>query len=162
MALVVAVVFAEFMLLSFVYHRGDDVRSQRLVATHLTGVLASSAQSATTLAEARADVQRLAAAGVSGGQLAPLRAALATTRPSVATLRADSRTLSTTLGDRSDQIDEQADVIYVALLIVASFGWMFWFRRLVARHKALQRQRHRTGSPLGRRAATGSARARLE
>ncbi len=139
-ALVVAVVFAEFMLLSFVYHRGDAVRSQRLVATHLTGVLASPAQSATTLAEARADVQRLAAAGVSAGQLAPLRAALATTRPPVATLRADSRTLSTTLGDRSDQIDEQADVIYVALLIVASFGWMFWFRRLVARHKALQRR----------------------
>ncbi len=138
-ALVVAVVFAEFMLLSFVYHRGDDVRSQRLVATHLTGALQAPTDTAATVAVVRADVQRLAAAGVSGSDLAPLRTALGA-RPSVANLRADAAKLSTALGDRSDQIDEQADLIYLGLLIVASLGWMVWFRRLVARHKELQRR----------------------
>ncbi len=34
----------------------------------------------------------------------------------------------------------QAGLIYVGLLVIASLGWMFWFRRLVARHKDLQRQ----------------------
>ncbi len=35
---------------------------------------------------------------------------------------------------------EQADLVYIVLLLVASFGWMVWFRRLVIRHRALQRE----------------------
>ena len=139
-ALVVAVVFAEFMLLSFVYHRGDDVRSQRLIATHLTGAL----QARTGERDhPRGRPHRRAATGC--GRCVRCRSRTLADgarerRSSVADLRADAARLSTTLGDRSNQIDVQADLIYIGLLIVASLGWMVWFRRLVARHKGLQRR----------------------
>ena len=37
-------------------------------------------------------------------------------------------------------LDLQAKALYASLLVLASFGWMIWFRRLVARHRGLQRQ----------------------
>ncbi len=136
-ALVVAVVLGELLLLSFVYHRGDDVRGQRLIAMHLTGVVRAGLDP-TAVTAARGDLRRLADTGVAGTDLAPLDAALRTGRP--AAVRGAAGDLLSTLGRRSEQIDDQADLIYVGLLLVASVGWMAWFRRLVARHKDLQRR----------------------
>ncbi len=40
----------------------------------------------------------------------------------------------------AQSLDLQAKIIYAVLLLVASVGWMLWFRRLVTRHRVLQDQ----------------------
>ncbi|HEY8300411.1 MAG TPA: EAL domain-containing protein [Jatrophihabitans sp.] len=137
--LVLLVVCAEFVLLFVVYHRGDGTRREQVVAARLEGV-AHGDLTPSALASARGDLARLRAAGLSADELAAVDHALAKPAPQPAALRTATAQLSRRLTGRSDRIDAQASLIYVGLLVGASLGWMFWFRRLVARHKDLQRR----------------------
>ena len=119
------VVLAEFGLLTAVYQRASPVRAERIVVAALQGEMTAagshgSAQLARDTAAAHA---RLKALGLSKADLAQPVAKLAST-----------------LKARQHRLDIEAMLIYAGLLILASFGWMVWFRRLVSRHRALQQQ----------------------
>jgi diguanylate cyclase (GGDEF)-like protein/PAS domain S-box-containing protein len=53
-------------------------------------------------------------------------------------LTAEVDSLGRRLTDRQKSLDLQAGLIYGGLLVIVSVGWFLWFRRLVARHRALQ------------------------
>jgi diguanylate cyclase (GGDEF)-like protein/PAS domain S-box-containing protein len=143
------VVVGELLLLTAVYHRGTPTRQQRLVLATLSGQLqyatpgaaAQQAEAQTTLA-----IQQLRKDGLSAtslGNVGAARTALATDPADMSQLeklRAAVTDLDQQLAARQHTIDNQAEYIYAALLITASLGWMIWFRRLVTRHRALQRQ----------------------
>ena len=152
-----ALVGGEFALLNGVYHRGDPVRRQLLVQTRLAGqtaeaddlvaqhpALASSIVTGRIVPDVEAALRRLAREGLGADQtlaLADARTALARQPAATDRLAAVSHEvdlLGTRLTQRRDTIDLQAGLIYGGLLIVVSVGWFLWFRRLVARHRALQ------------------------
>ncbi|MCW2583344.1 MAG: hypothetical protein JWQ53_2134, partial [Klenkia sp.] len=56
----------------------------------------------------------------------------------LAGVRGELDVLATELDDRAATLDLQAWIAYAVMLVVASVGWMAWFRRLVARHRRLQ------------------------
>ena len=116
---------AEFGLLAAVYQRAAPVRAERIVVASLQGELAASdgRPSAALAHDTQAALARLRSLGLSQADLAQPVPKLA------ATLKA-----------RQHRMDIEAMLIYVGLLIFASFGWMVWFRRLVSRHRALQQQ----------------------
>ena len=58
----------------------------------------------------------------------------------LAALRRDVGTLSAQLAERHRRLDRQAYLTYALMLVLASIGWMIWFRRLVRRHRALQEE----------------------
>ena len=138
--LVLLVVGAEFVLLFAVYHRGDDVRAQQVVAARLDGLARGGAD---TGSGGRRPHRSRPVARRRGcpAETSP-RSSMRSTRPrrQPDALPAATAALTRRLADRSHRIDVQAGLIYVGLLVIASLGWMFWFRRLVARHKDLQRQ----------------------
>jgi len=142
------VVCAEFALLSGVYGRvGPIVRAEvtvadldgRLQAAPASSTAALGRQAVTVSQRLPGSPDRLRQAGeraaaepsVSGTSEPP--AALTELRAAVATVRRD-------LAARRHALDLQARLSYAALLVLASFGWMIWFRRLVSRHRVLQRQ----------------------
>ncbi len=138
-------VVAEFGFLHAVYSRGQGVRAQERVAGRLVAAVGE-ADGARTVTLVDGALPRLASAGVPSDQLAPLRDAVTSLRAAptdaqrLTTTRAAAAALDGRLADWSRAIDVQADLIWVALLVVVSLGWMVWFRRLVGRHRALQRQ----------------------
>ena len=138
-------VVSEFGFLHAVYSRGQGVREQERVAGRLVSAVTETEgpRSLTLVDQA---LPRLVDAGVPAEQLTPLRDAATSLRaaPTDAQRLAATRTaaadLDQQLTDRSHAIDVQADLIWVALLVVVSLGWSVWFRRLVGRHRELQRQ----------------------
>ncbi|SDN79241.1 PAS domain S-box-containing protein/diguanylate cyclase (GGDEF) domain-containing protein [Klenkia soli] len=128
-----AVIGVEFVLLYGVYARATPVAQQRVVVAELAGTLDSAPRDLPALLDAAA--ARLAAAGADGDQVQVLRAAA---DGSVDEARADVAALSADLADHSSSLDTQAALAYTGMLVVASVGWMFWFRRLVSRHRRLQ------------------------
>ncbi len=141
----VAIVAAEFMFLSSVYSRGAPVRAQHTLAVELaSGLEEVGGSRASVLVDAA--VPRLLGAGVPSGQLEGLReatralsAAPADPR-SLLAVRTTADAVRERLAGQAHTIDVQANLIYAALLVVVSLGWMVWFRRLVGRHRELQRQ----------------------
>jgi diguanylate cyclase (GGDEF)-like protein/PAS domain S-box-containing protein len=153
-ALVLGVVFGEFLLLSAVYDRAKPVRTQRVVVAHLAGAVdaATVLQGAATPATLRyldstttRSESALRREGLSAAALAPLSKAAAglgatPSAGALTRLRSAVTALSARLAGTQRRIDDQAISIYVLLLLAASVGWFGWFRRLVARHRRLQRQ----------------------
>ncbi|WP_375478415.1 putative bifunctional diguanylate cyclase/phosphodiesterase [uncultured Jatrophihabitans sp.] len=140
----VLVVCLEFALLHFVYNRATPDRHRLVAAAALVGT-ARAADGATTTDLERAltaDISRLRAADVPAGAVsavARVRAVLPTDRRrATAELQRTADGLERAYAVRVAGIDRQADVVYVVLLLIASAGWMVWFRRLVRRHKALE------------------------
>jgi diguanylate cyclase (GGDEF)-like protein/PAS domain S-box-containing protein len=152
-----ALVGGEFALLSGVYHRADPVRRQLLVQTRLAGqtqvarALATADPTLTTaivtrqvLPDLELALRGLDSEGLADDQSRPLadaRIALALQPESAERLSAVGRQvdlLGTQLSRRQDALDLQAGLIYGGLLVIVSVGWFLWFRRLVARHRALQ------------------------
>ncbi|MPQ99982.1 EAL domain-containing protein [Modestobacter sp. I12A-02628] len=129
------VIGVEFLLLYGVYHRAAPVETQRVVVARLAGDLTGTAGGppVTDLVTRAAD--DLSDAGLDGDDVDRLRAAAAGT-PAEARAAADA--LGERLAEHSRSLDVQAAAVYAAMLVVASVGWMLWFRRLVARHRALQ------------------------
>ncbi|GAB4070051.1 EAL domain-containing protein [Angustibacter speluncae] len=141
--LTVLLVAGEFLLLQAVYHRGDDVREQRVVHAALQGALESATgdEDAAWSDRARAQVEGLAAAGLAADDVEALERAVDDVADGrVAAGREAGREVGAGLAARSERVDGQAAAVYVVLLVVVSIGWFFWFRRLVARHRALQQR----------------------
>ena len=138
-----AVIGTEFMLLDGVYSRATPVAEQRVVVAALAGEAASAAPAglpafADHLAEGTATLRTL---GVSGPRMDALRAAaddVAADPDGIDRTRTALAALGTELEQRAGALDVQAWIAYASMLVVASLGWMVWFRRLVARHRRLQ------------------------
>ncbi|HEV7203832.1 MAG TPA: EAL domain-containing protein [Jatrophihabitans sp.] len=129
-----ALVAAEFLLLTTVYFRAAPEREQRRIASTLVAELRV-ARGDTARAAARTTADRLQRLGVGPGELAAVRSAAA---GPVDGLRTAAARLDRTLFDRERAIDRQAEWTYVGLLVLVSIGWAAWFRKLVARHRRLQ------------------------
>ena len=147
LAATVLVVCGEFALLASVYDRVQPVQQQRVLAASFAGStqLAEPGSSAAHVAAlAQGFEKAIKSAGASSSDLAAVRAAAErlATDPSAATalvtLRRAASALDSHLQDEKSTLDQQAELIYASMLIIVSIGWMFWFRRLVARHRALQ------------------------
>ena len=138
------IVLGEFAFLTGVYFRAGPVRNQRSIAALLSGQL-QHANGPQAVEAASAALTRLSHSGASNGTLSAVRAATAglSGNPSdparLSALNTVVSGLTRSLANRQHSLDLQAEFIYVTLLLVVSVGWMFWFRKLVARHKDLQR-----------------------
>ncbi|MEI4274081.1 EAL domain-containing protein [Klenkia sp. LSe6-5] len=125
------VIGLEFVLLFGVHLRSGPVTEQRVVVAEVAGALAADPSAAPVDLDAAAD--RLAAAGAQADQVRRLR-----TADDGGAARAVVDDLAADLAAQRAQLDLQAGLSYGAMLVVASVGWMVWFRRLVARHRRLQ------------------------
>jgi diguanylate cyclase (GGDEF)-like protein/PAS domain S-box-containing protein len=141
------VVVLELALLTGVYHRGVPTREQRVAVADFAGEVATvtaGPSAATAAADGQALYLRLRDRGLSSAGLTELRQAADGLAQAPAdadrlnTLRDRTHALSEQLAARQHRLDTQAVFIYITLLILASLGWMAWFRKLVARHRALQ------------------------
>jgi diguanylate cyclase (GGDEF)-like protein/PAS domain S-box-containing protein len=136
----VLVVVVEFLLLAGVYQRAAPVTRAEVSAAALAGQLQQpSAEGSESIAgEAVSAAGQAAAAGASAGTVAAVRQAAAAGE--LPQLRDAVTALRASLHQRHQRLDLQARLSYALLLVFASFGWMIWFRRLVSRHRALQRE----------------------
>jgi diguanylate cyclase (GGDEF)-like protein/PAS domain S-box-containing protein len=139
------VVTAEFVLLSGVYERAVPVSRAEVAVAALDGQLRSAvpAQTAALARQALPVADRAASGGAAATTVADLRrtaTANVSAPRKLAALRRDVGTLSTQLAERHRRLDRQAYLTYALMLVLASIGWMIWFRRLVRRHRALQEE----------------------
>ena len=144
--LTVLVVVSEFFLLHAVYVRDLPAKDGGVAAARLSGALGAARPTDTAMiaADVRTTLVRLSALDVGGDRARALSRAgdAFQSHPDaarLATLRAASTDLVDTLAGTVRTDARQADLIYIAGLMAASAGWMVWFRRLIARHRALQR-----------------------
>ncbi len=140
-----AVVTAEFVLLSGVYERAVPVSRAEVAVAALDGQLRSAAPAQTAaLARQVAPVaDQAAAAGASATTVSALRTAAVATGPAttrLAELRHDTEALRVELATRHRKLDWQARGGSALLLLLASVGWLGWLRRLVRRHRVLQQK----------------------
>ncbi|WP_460867065.1 putative bifunctional diguanylate cyclase/phosphodiesterase [Rhodococcus aerolatus] len=126
----VAVVVLELALLVAVYHRPDEVTAEQLLAARAVGAVAAAPGSAERVRTGLAD--ELAARGADPALVAGLRSPAADPGQAVAAA-ADE------LEQAHRRVDAQSSTAFVVLLLVASVGWMVWFRRVVARHRGMAR-----------------------
>ena len=144
----VLVVVIEFFLLTGVYERREPVQRQQQVIAAMAGQWDVADVGSLPAVRARTDaaLDRLSQLGVSGRDLAGIRSAdmaLTVTGDQLVgreRIAAAVDTLSRQIAGDKRWIDLQAKLIYGALLVIASFGWMLWFRRLVRRHRDLERR----------------------
>ena len=130
------------------YERGEPVQRQQQVIAAMAGQWEVADVGSLPAVRARTDaaLARLSQLGVSGRDLAGIRSAdtaLTVTGDQLVgreRISAAVDTPSRQIADDKRWIDLQAKLIYGALLVVASFGWMLWFRRLVRRHRDLERR----------------------
>ena len=145
------VVVAEMALLTGIWHLGDDVEHRREARAALSGTLAplTPGTAADATAAVRAATDSLVASGVDTGPGTPgaavvdgTDALLADPRDPAALsrLRAADAALGDALDDASRDRSLLAAGIHAALLALVSVGWFVWFRRLVDRHRALERR----------------------
>jgi diguanylate cyclase (GGDEF)-like protein/PAS domain S-box-containing protein len=147
MAVTVMVVAGEFVLLTVIYQRGAPTRDQRQVVERLVGEWRTVAApvSGQVLDDTATRLVRLSDLGMSRTDTAVLQAAVTGLRasPTNAALIAQAHAAVITMNHRlagvQRRIDDQAEVIYAVVLITVSIAWMVWFRRLVGRHRSLQR-----------------------
>ena len=126
----VVVVVLELVLLVVIYQRPDHVEEQRrVVAAAESSVVAGSAAGGLALAD------RLDALGADGDVVGPLRSPAAAADPARAVADVED-----VLAEQRATVDRESLVLFAGLLTVASVGWTFWFRRLVGRHRRLQRE----------------------
>ena len=138
----VLVVCAEFALLSGVYGRVGPVADAQVAVAGLHGQLqsATAAQAGALGQQAVAVSRQLSGTGVAPARLRETGASTASGAADLGSLRATVADVGRALAARHRRLDLQARLSYALLLVAASFGWMVWFRRLVNRHRALQRQ----------------------
>lgn len=122
----------EFALLAGVYHRATPVGEQRVAVAEAKGMLGTADPTAAKQT-ALALMTRLDALGVGPADTATAAGA----GPTAVRGAVDTIDAGLTAAQRS--LDAQAYLIFAALLVVASVGWMVWFRKLVQRHRRLQR-----------------------
>ncbi|HTZ42933.1 MAG TPA: EAL domain-containing protein [Jatrophihabitans sp.] len=140
-----AVVVAEFVLLYGVYQRSGPVGRAEVVVAGYDGQLraATPGQARALAGQARAVADRAAANGAGRAAVGSLRDAAGSGAGDAALLtrlRTSTAAVRASLADRHRDLDREAATAYALMLVIASVGWMVWFRRLVGRHRALQRR----------------------
>ena len=138
-----AVIGLEFVLLFGVYSRATPVAEERAIVAEAVGQLSvatprdaaaladSLARAADRLADLDAPADQVAVVAAAGVAVQGPPGGADEARLAVTDLDAD-------LADLAAALDVQAVVAYVGMLVIASVGWMVWFRRLVGRHRRLQ------------------------
>jgi diguanylate cyclase (GGDEF)-like protein/PAS domain S-box-containing protein len=142
----ILVVAGEFGLLTVIYQRGEPTRNQHQVVATLAGEwrAAPAPTPGVVLDDTDAAIARLRRLHLGQAEVTALAAGAATVRadpgsaPS-ARFRAQLTDLDNRLASDQRRIDDQAELIYAVVLVTVSIAWMLWFRRLVGRHRALQR-----------------------
>ncbi|HMM93684.1 EAL domain-containing protein [Phycicoccus sp.] len=143
------VVLVEMALLTGVWHLGDGLEREREATAAVRGTLAATSSPATPadVAALRGSVDALVATGTDRGRpLARLVDAAdhLAAAPGDAESLAAARTATAALGADLDRARTRvaltAAAIHAALLLVASVGWFVWFRRIVDRHRAVERR----------------------
>jgi diguanylate cyclase (GGDEF)-like protein/PAS domain S-box-containing protein len=142
----ILVVAGEFALLTVIYQRGEPTRNQHQIVATLAGEwrAAPVPAPAAVLSDTDAAIAKLRGLHLAGRELAALTAAVAEARTDPGTaasarLSGQVTELDHRLATDQRRIDDQAEIIYAVVLITVSIAWMLWFRRLVARHRSLQR-----------------------
>jgi diguanylate cyclase (GGDEF)-like protein/PAS domain S-box-containing protein len=142
------VVSVEFALLINVYQRGQSEVPARVAISRYAGIVDSATSGAEVRAAAAgapAVIRVLRKHGVPKKSLTALAsaAAAAAAAPedpaSVIRLRAAENAAQASVRNRQRDLNLGDAVTYAGLLLIASVGWMAWFRRLVRRQRALER-----------------------
>jgi diguanylate cyclase (GGDEF)-like protein/PAS domain S-box-containing protein len=136
------VVLGEFGFLQAVYHLDDHVASQRAAQARVTGALDAWTPGNDTAAVEEA-VRALGATDTPGAQhLQDLTRAWAGSLDDADLLAV--RTTNTAIGQavarEQSAVDRRAGIILATLLVLVSFGWFVWFRKLVRRQRTIQRE----------------------
>jgi diguanylate cyclase (GGDEF)-like protein/PAS domain S-box-containing protein len=133
------VVGLEFVLLTSVYHSDDRVDRQHEAQVRVAAVLDANRPDAGELRSATRELVRTDPDSV-GRLVSGVRAWIADPEPSRLGV---ARGASDALGDRLDSAQRWADIraalVHAASLVLVSVGWFLWFRRLVRRHRELER-----------------------
>jgi len=135
------VVLGEYVLLTTVYHMDDPVEDQRQAAVRVEGALDAWHPGAPTRPVEEA-VRALAVRNARGSHR--LQALTHTWAGSLDTADLDrvksaSSAVDRQLNTSKASVDRRAEIILATLLVVVSIGWFIWFRRLIQRHRELQR-----------------------
>ncbi len=143
------VVVLEMAFLTGVWHLGDGVQRQREAASAFSAVAASVASGTATPEALARTVDGLERADVdltpgSAGATAVAAARAVQTSPgdagALALLRAADAALAEELAEASSGRAWLAFAIHAGLLVGVSVGWFAWFRRIVDRHRRLERE----------------------
>ena len=138
------IVLGEFAFLTGIYHMRDGALARRQAATRLAGALASAGPGSVPAVQHALD--ELLATGASGPAVLRVRTTEAAwaVRPSNAAalsrLRLAGARLVTATQESVGRVDRSAALISAALLVLVSVGWFAWFRRMLRRHRGLQRE----------------------
>jgi diguanylate cyclase (GGDEF)-like protein/PAS domain S-box-containing protein len=139
------IITVQFLLLTYVYHHRDDTRAQQIAVAGASGRLSAATDTLTAkivldglstslsgLGADRSLISRVQGAGHTLSEPGRVGTnALAATQTQISQVAAF-------LEQSQQRIAAEAEITFAVLLLVASAGWMVWFRRLVARHRHLQ------------------------
>ncbi len=136
------IVLGEFGFLQAVYHLDDHVGAQRVAQSRVSGALATW-QTGSDPAPVEEAVRALATTDAPGA--ARLQGLTRTWAASLATadlqdVRASNAEVGRSLAAEQSGVDRRVGVILGTLLVLVSLGWAAWFRKLVRRHREVQRQ----------------------
>ncbi len=143
------VVLVEMALLTAVWHLGDGLDRQREATAALRGALTTVSAPATVadVAAVRTAVDAVVRSGAEDhGAVAPLIAATdrLTAAPAdsgaLEAVRTATGHLAADLDGARTWLAATAAAMHAGLLAVASVGWFVWFRRIVDRHRSLERR----------------------
>ncbi len=135
------VVLGEFLLLMSVYHLDDGVEAEQYAQARVSGVLTTWQPGRPTRPVTDA-VDALGATDAPGARrLVTLTRSWAATEDPASFERLLAAQDDVRSGIVADQrtTDRHAAMIFATLLVLVSVGWFFWFRKLVRRHRELQR-----------------------
>ena len=135
------IVLGEFAFLMSVYHLDDQVESQLVAQARVTGALQTWQPGTDTAAveEAVRSLATTAPAGVRRLETLTHAWAAAPDATGLRRVRAADDAVGVSLSTAQHGVGVRAALILAALLVLVSIGWAFWFRKLVRRHRELQR-----------------------
>ena len=135
------IVLGEFAFLMSVYHLDDQVEGQLVAQARVTGALETWQPGADTAAveEAVRSLATTAPAGVRRLETLTRSWAAAPDATGLRRVRAADDAVGASLSAAQHGVGVRAALILAALLVLVSIGWAFWFRKLVRRHRELQR-----------------------
>jgi diguanylate cyclase (GGDEF)-like protein/PAS domain S-box-containing protein len=135
------VVLSEYVFLTTVYHMDDHVEDQRAAAVRVQGALDAWTPGAPTRPVEEA-VRSLATTDADGSsRLQSLTHTWAGTLDPADLGRVESASSAVERGvdHARSAVDRRAEIVLATLLVLVSIGWFVWFRRLIQRHRELQR-----------------------
>jgi diguanylate cyclase (GGDEF)-like protein/PAS domain S-box-containing protein len=135
------IVLGEFGFLQVVYHMDDHVDVQATAQARVAGAL-STWQPGSDTSPVEEAVRALATTDVPGADR--LQSLTRTWAGSLASddledLRADNAEIGRAIAVQHGVVDRNAGMILGGLLVLVSLGWAVWFRKLVRRHREVQR-----------------------